>query len=171
MRRDPEAIRAVVSAIAAGLQAKHRQLLELLKELECQTPEIPKEVLEQREPPPLVFHFAQILQAAGQELGSAVEFLGRLVKLDAAVMAVRWREQRQRDFVSLVEATTTQLSIARDKIGQLAMCAPHGLSDEEMPGVAATLGRIREAARKMVEEDEEREEGRYEGEHPCPGRN
>lgn len=173
MRREPEAIRAQVSAIAAELRGRQSQLLELIEELESQTPEIPEAVLEQSEPPPLFFHFALILQAAEQELGASVEFLSRLVELDEAEMVARWTAQRRRDLCALAEATMRQVSLAQVHAGQLAMCAHNGLSDKEIPGAVAALSAIKKAAQQAIaldaypaREEEEEEEGKNEGEEP-----
>lgn len=175
MRKDPESIRAQVSAIAEELRARRRQMLELLEELEAQTSEIPEAVLEQEAPPPLEYHFRHILQAAEEELGSTVESLARLVDLDEAEMAVRWKAERQRGLFALVEATLRQLSAAHVRVGHLAVCAHNGLPDEDIAATVATLSSIRKAAQGMVapdrgsyhlarEEAEEKEEGSHEGE-------
>jgi len=177
MRRDPEAIRTEVAAIAKELQGKRRRVLELLAEAECQTPEIPGEILDQREAPPLVYYFGEILQAAEEELGTTVEILGRLVGLDGSETAAQWHEDRQKELFALVEATMHRLADAHIQVGNLAVCVHNGLSDEQVAHVAEVLSAIRDAAKRMVasdggrfhisrEEDKEEEEGRHEGENP-----
>lgn len=172
MRRDPEAIRTEVAAIAKELEGKRRQVLELLAEAQCQSPEIPGEILDQREAPPLVHYFGEILQAAEEELGATVEILGRLVDLDGSETAVRWHEERQKELFALVEATMHQLADAHIQVGNLAVCVHNGLSGDQVAHVAEVLTAIQDAAKRMAdggrshifrEEDEEEEEGRHEG--------
>lgn len=177
MRIDPEAIRAQISAIAEQLQAIHRRLLTLVEELESQVSELPEAVLDHLSAQPLEYHHMFILRKAEEYLGSTIEILCRIVDLNEAEMAARWKEERQDELYTLAKAAMHDLSTVHIWVSLLAVRAHNGLPDEEIPGVVAALLAVREAAREALEpgrglrplamaEEEEEEEARHEGEKP-----
>jgi len=174
MRRDREAIRAQISAVTEQLRVNRQQLLELVEELVPQTSEIPEAIVDQRVPPPLEFHFKQLLQAAEREVGTAVEILCRFVGLDEAEMAARWKADRRDAAYSFVEAILRHLSVAHIRVDRFAACAQDGgLLDEDIPETLAALSALGKIAQSIavlglgchnLDEDEDGEEGKHEGE-------